>query len=131
MDIGQAQETVRKQGKELFGICPYVTTQTVLQGKWAIIILYQLSGGPLRFNELMRRIEIAQGTLSNQLKYLEKEGMISRHVSTEGTLRVEYELTPIGRRFKRVLDAIEEWGDEYIDYLRDARGEDRAPALRG
>jgi len=57
--------------------------------------------------------------------------MISRHVSTEGTLRVEYELTPIGRRFKRVLDAIEEWGDEYIDYLKESRGEDRASAPRG
>lgn len=128
MDIGQAQETVRKQGKELFGICPYVTTQTVLQGKWTILILYQLSEGPLRFNELMRRIDIAQGTLSNQLKYLEREGMVSRHVHTEGALRVDYELTPIGRRFKKVLDAIEEWGGEYIDYLKENRGEEQASA---
>lgn len=65
-----------------------------------------------------RRIDIAQGTLSKQLRYLEKEGMISRMVYTESVLRVEYELTPIGRRFKRVLDAIEEWGSEYIDDLR-------------
>lgn len=128
MDIGQAQETVRKQGKELFGICPYVTTQTVLQGKWTILILYQLSEGPLRFNELMRRIDIAQGTLSNQLKYLEREGMVSRYVHTEGALRVDYELTPIGRRFKKVLDAIEEWGGEYIDYLKENRGEEQASA---
>ncbi|WP_373576483.1 winged helix-turn-helix transcriptional regulator [Parafannyhessea umbonata] len=128
MDIGQAQETVRKQGKELFGICPYVTTQTVLQGKWTILILYQLSEGPLRFNELMRRIDIAQGTLSNQLKYLEREGMVSRHVHTESALRVDYELTPIGRRFKKVLDAIEEWGGEYIDYLKENRGEEQASA---
>lgn len=65
-----------------------------------------------------RRIDIAQGTLSKQLRYLKKEGMISRTVYTESVLRVEYELTPIGRRFKRVLDAIEEWGSEYIDDLR-------------
>lgn len=67
-----------------------------------------------------RRIDIAQGTLSKQLRYLKlkKEGMISRTVYTESVLRVEYELTPIGRRFKRVLDAIEEWGNEYIDDLR-------------
>lgn len=63
MDAGQAEDIVKKQGKALFGICPYVTTQTVIQGKWSILILYQLSGGPLRFNELLRRIEIAQGTL--------------------------------------------------------------------
>ena len=70
MEIEQIEETTKKQGKELFGICPYVTTQTVLQGKWAILILYQLENVPVRFNELLRRIDIAQGTLSNQLKYL-------------------------------------------------------------
>ncbi|MGN0287304.1 MAG: winged helix-turn-helix transcriptional regulator [Atopobiaceae bacterium] len=119
MDVGQAEEITRRQGKELFGICPYVTTQTVIQGKWAILILYQLSGGPLRFNELLRRIEIAQGTLSNQLKALEKEGMVSRTVKTDGVVSVEYALTPIGKKFQKVLDAIEEWGDEYIDFLKE------------
>ncbi|MCC6094058.1 MAG: helix-turn-helix transcriptional regulator [Eubacterium sp.] len=111
-------ETVRKQGDDLFGICPYVTTQKILQGKWAILILYQLADGPVRFNELLRRIEIAQGTLSNQLKYLEREGLIHRRVYTEGTLRVEYALTPIGEKFRTVLQAIEVWGNEYISYLK-------------
>lgn len=79
--------------------------------------LYQLADGPVRFNELLRRIEIAQGTLSKQLKYLEQEGIIRRNVQTEGALKVEYELTPIGKKFKKVLTAIEEWGEEYIAYL--------------
>lgn len=118
MEIEQIEETTKKQGKELFGICPYVTTQTVLQGKWAILILYQLENGSVRFNELLRRIDIAQGTLSNQLKYLEKEGMIRRNVYTEGVLRVEYELTPIGEKFRTVLQSIEKWGNEYITYLK-------------
>ena len=118
MKIEQIEETTKKQGKELFGICPYVTTQTVLQGKWAILILYQLENGQVRFNELLRRIDIAQGTLSNQLKYLEKEGMIRRNVYTEGVLRVEYELTPIGEKFRTVLQSIEKWGNEYITYLK-------------
>lgn len=118
MEIEQIEETTKKQGKELFGICPYVTTQTVLQGKWAILILYQLENGTVRFNELLRRIDIAQGTLSNQLKYLEKEGMIRRNVYTEGVLRVEYELTPIGEKFRTVLQSIEKWGNEYITYLK-------------
>lgn len=119
MDVVHAEEIAKRQGKELFGICPYVTTQTVIQGKWAILILYQLSGGPLRFNELLRRIEIAQGTLSNQLKALEREGMISRTVKTDGVVSVEYALTPIGKKFQKVLDAIEEWGDEYIEFLKE------------
>lgn len=112
-----AEATTKKVRADQFGVCPYVTSQTLLQGKWAILILYQLKDGPMRFNELLRRIEIAQGTLSKQLKYLEKEGLIRRQVCTEGTLRVEYELTPIGKKFKKVLDAIGEWGNEYIEYL--------------
>ncbi|MGN0364061.1 MAG: winged helix-turn-helix transcriptional regulator [Bilifractor sp.] len=114
-------ESTQKQGKDLFGICPYVTTQKVLQGKWAILILSQLEDGPVRFNELLRRIDIAQGTLSTQLKYLEKEGLIHRNVYTEGTLRVEYAMTPIGEKFRTVLRAIEIWGNEYIDYLKTNR----------
>ena len=109
---------VAKQGKALFGICPYVTSQQVLQGKWAILILYQLEDGPVRFNELLRRIESAQGTLSKQLKYLEKMGMITRTVHSEGAISVEYELTEIGKKFRTVLDAIESWGDEYIAQMR-------------
>ena len=107
-----------KQSKDLFGVCPYVTSQSIIQGKWAILILHQLEGGPLRFNELLRRIEIAQGTLSKQLKSLEDEGMIYRNVQAEGVLKVEYELTEIGGKFKKVLNSIEEWGKEYIEYLK-------------
>lgn len=91
----------------------------MIQGKWAILILYQLSGGPLRFNELLRRIEIAQGTPSNQLKALERDGMVSRTVKTDGVVSVEYALMPIGKKFQKVLDAIEDWGNEYIDFLKE------------
>ena len=42
--------------KDLFGVCPFVTAQRLIQGKWAILILHHLSEGPLRFNELQRRM---------------------------------------------------------------------------
>lgn len=64
----------------LFGICPYVTAQQLLQGKWTILILYQLSTGTKRFKELQRAIEVTQATLSTHLKQLEREGLIQRTV---------------------------------------------------
>ena len=66
--------------KELFGLCPYVTSQKVLTGKWSMYILYLLSNGPVRFNELQRKMpeEMTHTTLSRQLKTLEKEGLIIR-----------------------------------------------------
>lgn len=102
-----------------FGICPFVTAQQLLSGKWAILILQKLSDGPKRFGELQRQIDITQATLSNQLKHLESEGLIHREVFAEVPPRVEYSLTPIGEAFRPVLDSIETWGNAYIAYLKE------------
>lgn len=87
---------------ELFGICPFVTAQKLLQGKWAILILHALNEGTKRFNELERDIQITHATLSSQLKYMEKEGLVHRTVYPEVPPRVEYSLTAMGRRFALV-----------------------------
>ena len=105
-----------------FGICPYVTAQQLLAGKWAILILHELSEGTKRFGELQKSIDITQATLSSQLKKLEEEGLITRTVFAEVPLRVEYSLTEIGRQFDPVLDMIEKWGGEYIKYLHRKNG---------
>lgn len=100
-----------------FGSCPYVTAQQLLSGKWAILIMHELSAGTKRFGELQKSIDIAQATLATQLKKLEEEGLVSRTVYAEVPLRVEYDLTEIGREFEPVLDSIQTWGEKYIDYL--------------
>ena len=106
---------------ELFGICPFVTAQKLLQGKWAILILHALNEGTKRFNELEREIQITHATLSSQLKYMEKEGLVHRTVYPEVPPRVEYSLTAMGRRFAPVLDSIQVWGEEYIEFLKENR----------
>ena len=106
--------------KELFGLCQYVTSQKVLTGKWSMYILYILSQeAPIRFNELQRRmpVEMTHTTLSRQLKTLEEEGLIQRIEYSQIPPKVEYALTSIGKRFEKVLDALGEWGEAYIDYL--------------
>ena len=106
---------------ELFGICPFVTAQKLLQGKWAILILHALNEGTKRFNELERDIQITHATLSSQLKDMEKEGLVHRTVYPEVPPRVEYSLTAMGRRFAPVLDSIQVWGEEYIEFLKENR----------
>ena len=105
--------------KELFGCCPYVTAQKVLTGKWSMYILYLLTDGPVRFNELQRRMpeEMTHTTLSRQLKALEEEGLIIRTEYQQIPPKVEYSLSDIGEKFKNVLSALEVWGNEYIAYL--------------
>ena len=102
-----------------FGKCPYLTSQKVLTGKWSMYIMYLLSDGPVRFNELQRRMpeEMTHTTLSRQLKTLEDEGLIVRKEYQQIPPKVEYSLSEIGEKFKIVLASLEIWGNEYIHYL--------------
>ena len=111
------KERCEKENK--FGICPFVTAQQLLGGKWAILILESLVNGPKQFNQIQKEIDITQATLATHLKQLEEEGLLTRTVFPEVPLRVEYELTDIGREFRPVLESIEVWGDKYISYLRE------------
>jgi len=109
--------------KELFGVCPYVTSQKVLTGKWSMYILYLLSKGDIRFNELQRQMpeNMTHTTLSRQLKTLENEGLIIRKEYNQIPPKVEYSLSPIGIKFKKVLTVLEEWGNEYIEYFNSTK----------
>lgn len=106
--------------KELFGKCPYVTSQKVLTGKWSMYIMYLLKDGPVRFNELQRRMpeDMTHTTLSRQLKSLEADGLIVRKVYSEIPPKVEYKLSEIGHKFEKVLAELEIWGNEYIEYMK-------------
>lgn len=113
--------------KDLFGRCPYATAQRLIQGKWAIILMHELSGEPVRFNELQRRMpKMTHATLSNQLKQLEAEGLIQRIVYSDIPPRVEYSLTDMGRKFTPVLDSIKAFGQEYITYMKELNENDKS-----
>ena len=91
----------------------------MISGKWAVLILLYLQDGPLRFNELLRKMpKLTHATLSVQLKSLEENGLIRRVQYEAIPPRVEYSLTEIGERFQPVVAALETWGNEYIDYIK-------------
>ena len=104
--------------KNLFGVCPFMTAQQFLQRKWTVPILRELSDGTKRFGELQKAFKITRTTLSQRLKILEQEGLVKREVFPEVPPRVEYSLTEIGKNFQPVLDSIEIWGKNYIEYLK-------------
>lgn len=105
--------------KSIYGQCPFATTQRVLQGKWAIVIMFQLSTGTQRFNELQRNIPgITRTMLTRQLRQLEEDRLITRTVYAEVPPRVEYNLSEMGEKFRKVLDQIESFGFEYIAELK-------------
>lgn len=108
--------------KDLFGICPYVTAQKILGGKWTLLILYLLSEKELRFNELQRALlNLTSATLSKQLRTMEANKLIVRTVFDQIPPKVVYSLSDLGEKFKPVLAAMEVWGNEYIDFMNKER----------
>lgn len=102
--------------------CPMNIAFNVLDGKYKLKILWHLSKGPIRFNELQKLMgDVTQKTLTMQLRQLEEDQLIYRKVYAEIPPRVEYGLTPIGESMKQVLGVMCEWGKEYskrIQYNR-------------
>ena len=102
--------------------CPYVTTQKVLQGKWAIAVLYHLSTGTKRFSELERLIpDVTRTVLTRQLRQLEQDKLIVRKVFPKVPPHVEYSLSALGTKFQRVLNEIEVFGLDYIAELNKSK----------
>src|SRR5882757_3976454 len=90
-------------------------TLAVLGGKWKILILWQLTKRPCRFNELRRAIAgVSQHMLTTHLRELESEGIVSRTIFAEVPPRVEYALTDHGRTLGVVMHALAKWGGTHL-----------------
>jgi DNA-binding HxlR family transcriptional regulator len=105
---------------ELFNLsCPIAIAQNVVAGKWKILIIWRLKDGVRRFSELQKSLpNIAQSSLTQQLKELERDGLIHREVYKEVPPKVEYSLTDIGKSFLNATYKFAEWALEYIEYLK-------------
>ncbi len=91
----------------------YCYTLSLISGKYKPIILYCLMEyEPVRFNEMQRYIKVADKTLSQNLKELEADDLIVRHVYPQIPPKVEYSLSERGRSLVRVLDKLCDWGNE-------------------
>lgn len=99
--------------------CPIAIAQNVIAGKWKILIVWRLKDGVIRFNELQKLIpNIAQSTLTQQLKELERDGLIHREVYKVIPPKVEYSLTNMGEKFLKATYKFAEWALEYVEYLK-------------
>ncbi len=90
--------------------------------KWSMQIVMALGFGPRRFSELKREIDgISQRMLTLSLRGLERDGLISRHVTPTIPPRVDYELTELGVSLRDPVRALGQWANEHIDCIRAAQ----------
>ncbi len=97
--------------------CTLSVAMDLVGGKWKVVILYYLKDGEKRYSELRKDLHgVTEMTLSLQLKQLEVDGLISRHVFGEKPpVKVIYSLTEFGKSFNPVLEAIRVWGNQIVE----------------
>ena len=100
--------------KENLPACPVATTVSLIGSKWKLLILRNLMARPWRFNELQRDLEgISQKVLTDSLRSMEEDGLITRSVYASVPPRVEYALSETGNSLRPVIKAMEAWGIGY------------------
>src|SRR5262245_53616647 len=101
--------------------CPAEEAMEVFGGKWRVGIIHHLAGRPLRFNELRRQLAgITQKMLTQQLRHLQRFGVIERRQFAEIPPRVEYSLTHSGKTLVPLLAQISKWSEVHMQRLRQA-----------
>lgn len=97
--------------------CAMEITMDIIGGKWKVIIIWHLSNTKvMRFSELNRlHPKLTQKMLTQQLRELERDGLITRKVYTQVPPKVEYSLTSFGEKLKPILAAMCEWGNQYVE----------------
>lgn len=100
--------------KEEMPACPVATTVQLIGSKWKLLIIRNLMQRPWRFNELRRDLEgISQKVLTDSLRSMEEDGLITRTVYPEVPPRVEYALSELGESMRPIIDAMAAWGESY------------------
>ncbi len=100
--------------KDELPACPVATTVQLIGSKWKLLIMRNLLVRPWRFNELQKSLDgISQKVLTDSLRSMEADGIITRTVYPEVPPRVEYALNDLGESMRPIIKAMEVWGDHY------------------
>ena len=105
--------------KEILPECPVATTVLMIGSKWKLLIMRNLLARPWRFNELQKSIDgISQKALTEALRSMEADGIVSRTVYPEVPPRVEYSLTELGESMRPIIKSMESWGMAYKEQMQ-------------
>lgn len=102
--------------------CPTRRMLDRIGDRWTVLVVGALSGGPLRFTELWHRIDgVSQKMLTQTLRNLERDGLVTRTMTPQIPPRVDYELTRAGQSLRGPLKALEDWAKEHMASVLAAR----------
>jgi DNA-binding HxlR family transcriptional regulator len=117
-------ETIGRVADVYAADCPTRQVLDLIADKWTVLIIFLLADEPKRFSELRRSINgISQKMLTQTLRSLERDGLVTRTVYPEVPPRVEYQLTPLGKTLRSPIQAVISWSETYIDAVTSAQAE--------
>ncbi len=124
---GDLRKDIKKRIAEKDFNCEKELTLSIISGKWKIVILYHLGvDGALRFSEIQRLFpKITHKMLTNQLRELEEDEVVQRHVYPEVPPRVEYSLTGLGESLMPIIQMMYEWGKARMRELKNTTEEEK------
>ncbi|MEG1453816.1 winged helix-turn-helix transcriptional regulator [Brevundimonas sp.] len=102
--------------------CPTRLLLDRIADKWTVLLLGTLAGGPMRFNALKRRIEgVSQKMLSQTLRQMERDGLVSRTVEATVPVSVTYQITPLGVTLVEALQPVIDWAETQMAKVAQAQ----------
>ena len=118
----QRRAAARAQYDAFLAACPSRQVLARISDKWVTLILVALAGGPRRYSDLGRIIAgVSQKMLTQTLRTLERDGLVSRTVTAGVPARVDYQLTPLGEGLMPAVNAVKTWAEEHIGEIEASR----------
>ncbi|MFJ9631919.1 winged helix-turn-helix transcriptional regulator [Streptomyces sp. NPDC101175] len=123
MTAAQRREQARVEYDAFIRSCPTNQLLDRISDKWVSLVVAALAAGPMRYSDLARKIAgVSPKMLTQTLRSLERDGILSRTVTPSVPVRVDYELTPLGASLSMLLLAVKDWAETHIEEVHEARG---------
>ncbi|WP_020136012.1 winged helix-turn-helix transcriptional regulator [Streptomyces sp. 351MFTsu5.1] len=118
----QRREQARVEYDAFIKGCPTNQLLDRLSDKWVSLVVAALSGGPMRYSDLSRKIAgVSPKMLTQTLRTLERDGILTRTITPSVPVRVDYALTPLGSSLAGLLTAVKTWAETHIEEVHEAR----------
>jgi DNA-binding HxlR family transcriptional regulator len=122
LTAAQQREAARAEYDAFLAACPARRVLDRISDKWVTLVLVALADGPMRYSDLSRTIAgVSQKMLTQTLRTVERDGLVSRTLTPGVPARVDYALTPLGMSLMPMVSAIKGWAEEHIGEIEASR----------
>ena len=122
MTAAQRRQAEREAFDAYLATCPSRKLLDRISDKWVTLVIASLADGPRRFSEISRQLAgVSQKMLTQTLRTLERDGLITRHVTPTVPVRVDYELSPLGESLLVPIRHMKEWAESHMPEVLDAQ----------